>query len=358
MIRKTILQINPYVPGKPAEEVKRELGLTSVIKLASNENPYGPSTNAIKAMQEACQQVNVYPDASSYQLKKAIAAHYQIDEGNIFLGNGSDENIKMIAQAFLNPEEEVIVGTPSFSAYDFAGLLMDGVIKRVPLKNHHYQLQDILAQVTTKTKLIFICNPNNPTGTVVSQQQLTEFLDELPSHVIVALDEAYAEYVDMSEFPDSLEYVKQERQVIVLRTFSKIYGLAGTRIGYALSTKKITGYLERVREPFNVNLIAQAGAQVAIQDGEHIEMCHQKNREGLTYLKEQLASMGLSWVESQANFMLIDVKKHSKQVFEELMQLGIIIRPGYIWGLENYIRVTVGKPQENTAFIEALKKVL
>ncbi len=355
LIRKNILQIEPYVPGKPVEEVKRELGLSEIIKLASNENSFGPSPKAIEAMKEACEKINVYPDANSFELKSAIARHYQLNPNNIILGNGSDENIKMLAQAFLNPGEEILFGTPSFSAYDFAAKLMAGKGVAVPLREYTYDLKAMVERVTGKTKLIFICNPNNPTGTTVCRRQVEEMLDKLPPEIIVVFDEAYAEYVYQEDFPPTIDYLREGRNVVILRTFSKIYGLAGIRVGYGLAKTELIEYLERVREPFNTNLVAQKGALAAIEDQEHIAYCRQMNKQGMEYLINSLEELGLKCIPSQANFILANTPVNSKMLFGELLKLGMIIRPGYVWGLDNYIRVTVGTSEENEKFIAALK---
>lgn len=358
LIREGILAIRPYVPGKPIEEVKRELGLSEIIKLASNENSIGPSKRVIEVMQQACENINYYPDASGYQLKQAISSFCKVAPENIILGNGSDENIKMIAEAFLNPGEEVIFGNPSFATYDFAGKLMDGKIVMVPLKNFTYDLDGILASITDKTKIIIICNPNNPTGTMVPKEELDDFLARVPEQVIVILDEAYAEYVERPDYPDGISYIKEGKKVIVLRTFSKIYGLAGIRVGYGIADQELISYIERVREPFNVNLVAQAGAEEALADQEHVKYCREQNSAGVAYLTKELARLKLTWVESHTNFLLVNVNTDSKRLFEELLKLGVIIRPGFIWGLDNYIRVTVGTADENKKFIDALKKAL
>ncbi|MBS4026044.1 MAG: histidinol-phosphate transaminase [Clostridia bacterium] len=358
LIREAIMAIRPYVPGKPVEEVKREFGLTDIIKLASNENPVGPSKRVIQAMKEACEKINYYPDAGGYDLKQALAAFCGVEPENIILGNGSDENIKMVAEAFLNPGEEVILGSPSFPTYDYAGKLMAGKMVPVPLKNFTYDLEAILAKITDNTKIVIICNPNNPTGTMVTKEELTGFLAQVPEHVIVILDEAYAEYVEREDYPDGIEYFKQGKKVIVLRTFSKIYGLAGIRVGYGIADKELIGYIERVKEPFNVNVVAQAAAIVALEDQEHVNYCREENAKGLAYIEEELAKMGLTWVESHTNFLLVNVQADSRKLFDELLKLGVIIRPGFIWGLNEYIRVTVGTPAENQKFIEALSQAL
>jgi histidinol-phosphate aminotransferase len=356
--REAIMAIRPYVPGKPVEEVKRELGLTDIIKLASNENPVGPSKRVIQAMQEACEKINYYPDAGGYELKQALAAFCGVEPENIILGNGSDENIKMVAEAFLNPGEEVVLGSPSFPTYDYAGKLMGGKMVQVPLKDFTYDLDAILARITANTKIVIICNPNNPTGTMVTKDELAVFLERVPEHVLVILDEAYAEYVERDDYPDGIEYFKQGKKVVVLRTFSKIYGLAGIRVGYGIADRELIGYIERVREPFNVNAVAQAAAVVALKDQEHVNFCREENTKGLAYILGELAKMGLSWVDSHTNFLLVNVKTDSKRLFDDLLKLGIIIRPGFIWGLDEYIRVTIGTPAENRKFIEALAKAL
>lgn len=360
LARPSIFGIKPYVPGKPIEEVERELGLKyeEIIKLASNENPLGPSPRAVAALQEAVATLNLYPDSNCFNLKNVLAARLGVGFENLIIGNGSDELLKLIAEAFLNPGEEVIYGVPSFVEYEFVTRVMGGVIVEVPLKNLTYDLEAMADKITSRTKLIFVCNPNNPTGTIVTRGEVEEFLSRVPEEVIVVFDEAYYEYVDAEDYPQTIEYVRQGRRVIVLRTFSKIYGLAGLRIGYGIAPAEIIECLMRVREPFNVNTLAQVAARAALEDEEHLDRSRRVNREGKEYWYRELKNMGLEFAPTQGNFMFIRVGVSGQEVTERLMRRGIIVRPAGIFGFSEYIRVTMGTPEQNERFISNLREVL
>ncbi|NLC07978.1 MAG: histidinol-phosphate transaminase [Syntrophomonadaceae bacterium] len=358
LARPSILEIKPYFPGKPIEEVERELGLTDVIKLASNENPLGPSPQAVAAIKKAAEKVNFYPDSNCFYLKENLAKHLGIDPGMLIIGNGSDELLKLIAEAFLNEGEEVICGNPSFSEYDFVTQIMAGKMIQIPLQNLTYDLRSIADRITPSTKLIFICNPNNPTGTIVTYQEVEEFMKRVPDDVLVIFDEAYYEYVTDPEFPDSLKYIHQGRRVIVLRTFSKIYGLAGLRVGYGIATPDIIDCLMRVREPFNVNSIAQAGALAGLADQVWIKQAKEVNTQGRDYLYRELTAMDLEYAPTQGNFIFINVKTDGVEVGQRMMRAGVIVRPGNIFGYPEYIRVTIGTKEQNERFIKVLRQVL
>lgn len=358
LARPTVLTIKPYVPGKPIEEVERELGITNVIKMASNENPLGPSPKAIAAMAETAKKAQLYPDGNCYYLKQVLAQKLGVDIDNLIVGNGSDEIIKLLAEAFLNPDEEVLTGNPSFSEYIYATSLMGGKAVLIDLKDYTFDLEKMAEAITDKTKLIFICNPNNPTGTINTKAELDAFMAKVPEDVIVVFDEAYFEYVDAKDYPDTMEYIRAGRKVIILRTFSKIHGLAGLRIGYGIASPEFLAVLNRVREPFNVNLLAQEAALASLQDDNHIEQSRAVNYEGKAYLYKEFARMGLKYVPTQANFIFVDVQKDSKEVFQAMMKKGVIIRTGDIFGLPTHIRVTVGKPEENERFIKTLEEVI
>ncbi len=356
--REAIMAIKPYVPGKPVEEVERELGITDVIKLASNENPLGPSPAAVETLQETAAKVYLYPDGNCYYLKEALVEHTGFAADSIIVGNGSDEIIELIAKTFINPGEEAVVADPTFSEYDFAVKLMGGKTVFVPLKDQTHDLEGMLAAVTEKTKLIFICNPNNPTGTIVKREAVEELLSRLPGHVIAVFDEAYYEYVEDADYPQTVDYVREGHNVIVLRTFSKIYGLAGLRVGYGISRPDIIALLYRVKEPFNVNLPAQAAAIAALKDKEHLEKSRAVNAKGRDYLYRELEKRGLYYQPTNANFIWMDVKADSQQVFAKLLRRGVIVRTGDIFGAPSMLRVTIGTPEENKRFIAALDEVL
>jgi histidinol-phosphate aminotransferase len=358
LARPCILEIRPYVPGKPIEEVERELGLKDIIKLASNENQLGPSAKAVEAMKKEVEKVNFYPDSNCFYLKEALALNVGMAPENIIIGNGSDELLKLIAEAFLKEGEEVIFGNPSFSEYEFVTRVMNGKMVEVPLKNLTYDLDAIAEKITSQTKLIFVCNPNNPTGTIVTRKEVADFMAVVPEDVLVVFDEAYFEYATDLEYADGLEYVRQGRRAIVLRTFSKIYGLAGLRIGYGLATADIIDCLMRVREPFNVNSVAQAGALAGLEDQEWVQLAKQVNTEGRDYWYRELSSMGLDFAPTQANFLFINLRTSGAEVAQRLMQNGVIVRPGHFFGYPEYIRVTMGTKEQNERFIHVLRQVL
>lgn len=356
--RPQIMLIKPYVPGKPAEEVERELGISGAVKLASNENPLGPSPLAMEAMQKTVAKVSFYPDGNCYYLKEALSRHWDMPPESFIIGNGSDEVIKLIAEAFLNEGEEAVVAHPSFSEYDFAVKIMGGITVQVPLKDYIHDLPAMAAAVTSETKLVFICNPNNPTGTMVGKNEVAALLDELPEHVITVLDEAYCEYVTDPSYGESLDFVREGRNVIVLRTFSKIYGLAGLRIGYGVARLSLIGSLLRVKEPFNVNMMAQTAALAALADTGHVEKSRQLNEEGKQYLAKEFERLGLFYTTTHANFIWVCVGVDCKQLFAKLLRRGVIVRTGDIFGAPDVIRVTIGTPDQNRRFICELAAVL
>ena len=358
LYREEILDIKPYVPGKPVEEVKRELGISDVIKLASNENPLGPAPAAVRVLQEMAGSVSVYPDGNCYYLKEALAEKLGVLPANLIIGNGSDEIIKMIAEAFLNEGEEAIVAEPTFSEYDFAAKIMGGHTVVVPTKEFTFNLSAMAEAITEKTKLIFICNPNNPTGTIVRQSDVQAFLQRVPEHVITVFDEAYYEYVTDESYPNTLAFVQEGRNVIVLRTFSKIYGLAGLRIGYGVSTPALIDLLNRVKEPFNVNLLSQAAAQAALSDIEHLQRSRQINEKGKAYLYNEFKRLGLPFMPTHANFVWVQVRADSQQVFAKMLRRGVIVRTGDIFGAPDFLRITIGTREQNKRLIDTLCAVL
>ncbi|MCX8053013.1 MAG: histidinol-phosphate transaminase [Armatimonadetes bacterium] len=358
LCRKCILRLTPYVPGKPIEEVKRELGIDNVIKLASNENPLGPSPKALEAMRAALENVGQYPEGSCYELRHAVAKHLGVQPDMLIFGSGADEVIHYIGIALLDAEDEIVQAHPSFVQYCAAATLMDCPAHLVPLKNWTHDLDAMLAKVNERTKLFFISNPNNPTGTIVWADEVERVLDALPKRCVMVLDEAYYEYVDDPAYTRSIEWVRQGRNVIVLRTFSKIYALAGLRIGYGVAPAHLIELLERVRLPFNVNSVAQAGAVASLQDPHQVVRTREQNQRSKSYIYEELDKMGLPYTPSQANFVWIDVQRDCKQVFTELMKRGVIVRTGDIFGAPTHIRVTTGTDEQNERFVSTLREVL
>ena len=356
--RPEVFSLKPYSPGKPVEEVERELGITGVIKLASNENPLGPSPLAVARVEAALKKLNMYPDGAYYYLRQALSRHYRLSEDAFLVGNGSDELLRLITETFVNPGDEVLYGVPSFSEYGFMALVMGGKCVEVPVKDMRFDLPAMREKITDRTKIVYICNPNNPTGSIVGRSETDEFMKSIPEDVLVVFDEAYFEYVTDQDYVSGLEYLAQGKNVIVLRTFSKIYGLAGLRIGYGITTPEIAGAVNRVREPFNVNLLAQTAAVGALEDKEHLQKSRELNIIGRDYLYQEFSRMGLPYVPTEANFIFVDVKRECRPLFNALLKEGVIVRTGDIFGFPTYIRVTIGKPEENQRFIAALQKVL
>ncbi len=357
-IKSNILGIQPYVPGKPIEEVKRELGLTSVIKLASNESPFGPSPKVLRAMRAAAASVNRYPDGGCFYLRQALAKKWKLDPGQILFGNGSDEIIVMAIRAIVSPGEEVIVAKPSFLIYEIASRIEGATVRAVPLKNLRYDLPAMRAAVTPKTKIIFIGNPDNPAGTYVNDSELREFVAAVPENILIFVDEAYYEFVSAKDYPDSLQLVRSRGNVLVTRTFSKMYGLAGLRVGYGMGPRGLIAALERIREPFNINSIAQAAALACLADGAYYRRIARQIAAEKKVLCRGLKKLGVDYKESFTNFILIDLKKDSTQVAQALLKKGVIVRDMNFWGLKNFIRVTVGTKAENGKLLKTLKEVL
>jgi histidinol-phosphate aminotransferase len=360
IVRKAIQDLSPYVPGKPAEELERELGIKNAIKLASNENPLGPSKKAAAVLTKGSfKNLHRYPEGSGRLLREALAEKYKISPDQVILGNGSDEIMDLAAKTFLEPGDEALMGDLTFAIYQISVTAHHGVGIRVPLREGRYDLDRLTQHLTPKTRLIFLCNPNNPTGTMVSQRELVRFLDRLPAGVIVILDEAYAEYATSPDFPDSVGLLKQGRPLIVLRTFSKIYGLAGLRIGYGISQREMVEYLNRVRLPFNTNSLAQAAAVAALGDEAHLTKSVRLNEDGKALLAKALDELGLRRYPTQANFIYLEVPPEGRgqagrSVYEGLLREGVIVR--HI--KERWLRVSIGKPSENRRFVRTLKKVL
>ena len=358
LIRKSVLAVNPYVPGKPIEETKRQLGLKEVIKLASNENSWGASPKAIRAIKRSLLGVNRYPDAQGFYLKKRLARFFGLVPENFVLGNGSDELIDVIIKTFLEADENIITSEGTFLEYQIIAQVNERKIKKASLRYFKYDLNAILKLVDKKTKLIFIANPNNPTGTYVTKDEVAEFIKALPESVIVVFDEAYDAFIDVDDFPSSLSYLKKKKNVIILRTFSKAYGLAGLRLGYAIAAPELVTYLERIRQPFNVNLLAQVAGLAALEDKDFLNKTRRLTLEGKDLIYQELSKMGLGFVPSVANFILIDVGRDSREVFKACLKFGVIIRDMAQYGLVNFIRVTIGTQKENRRFLRVLRKVM
>jgi histidinol-phosphate aminotransferase len=353
-VHPDIQSLTPYVPGKPIEELQRELGLTRVIKLASNENPLGPSPKAVAALAGGAETLHRYPDGGAYRLRQAIADRWKVTSDQVILGNGSDEILGLLARTFLSPGDEAVMADHTFVIYKMEVVAAHGRPVVVPLIHETHDLEGMARAVTPRTRLFFVCNPNNPTGTMVSAEAVRRLMATLPEHVIVVFDEAYLEYVRSPQFPDTIAYVNQGRHAIVLRTFSKIYGLAGLRIGYGITTPEICNFLNRVRPPFNANSLAQRAALAALTDDEHVAKSRAINETGMEQVEGGLRALDFTPIPSQANFLYFDVRRDGRQVFDALLREGIIVR--HIEG--RMLRVTIGQRDENTAFLQALKKVV
>ncbi len=353
-VHPDIASLSPYVPGKPIEELQRELGLTRVIKLASNENPLGSSPKALTALREGSSALHRYPDGGAFRLREALANHWKVTLDHVILGNGSDEILGLLARTFLAPGDEAVMADQTFVIYKMEVTAAHGKPVVVPLKQWRHDLRAMADAVTDRTRLLFLCNPNNPTGTMVTADEVELLLSRVPAHVVVVFDEAYFEYVRSQQFPDSMAYVRQGRNVIVLRTFSKIYGLAGLRIGYGVATEEIISFLNRVRPPFNANSLAQRAALAALGDEEHVARSRAVNEAGMRQTVNGLSSLGFTPIPSEANFVYVDVGRDGRAVFEALLREGIIIR--HIEG--PMVRVTIGLEEENREFLAALKRVI
>ncbi len=357
LVRPNLLAIKPYVPGRTIADVQKEFALQDVVKLASNENPLGPSPKAIQAIQDLLSELNRYPDGATQDVRQAIAQHIQVEPHQVFVGNGSDEIIKMIAETFLQPGDEMIVPYPSFAQYNFGAQVMGAQVISVPLtQEFQYDFAAMREHITARTKLIYVCSPNNPTGTWATHSDVKDFLEDLPNHVIVVLDEAYVEYVNSPDPLQSLVFIAEGKTVLSLRTFSKMYGLAGLRVGYALGNPELIRYLHQVREPFNVNAVAQVGAAAALLDHEYVTRCREVNEAGRMQYYSGLEKLGVQYIPTQGNFLLVKVG-NGIRVFEDLERHGVIVRAGFL-GLDEYVRISIGTEEENRRCLDALAQVL
>ncbi len=358
--RDAVYKLPEYVPGKSVQEVQQEFGLDHVIKLASNENPLGPSSKAVKALISAVQTINIYPDGKAGLLREKLADFYGMKEQEIVLGNGSDELIHLLTFAFLRTGDEVLIAHPSFAMYKISVEAAGARAVRVELDSDlKIDLNALSEALTSKTRMVILCNPNNPTGLILHKQEVNDFLSKLPDDVLTVFDEAYYEFVEDTDYADGLSFLKNGINCVILRTFSKVYGLAGLRIGYMLAKQEICSVMERVRSPFNVNSLAQKAAAAALDDQEHVKKVLFNNHEQKCYLYEELARMKLTWLPSESNFIFIDISStglSGKDIFNSLLRRGVIIRTGF--DKPDWIRVTVGLPEENSLFIKELGRLL
>lgn len=355
LLNPEVINIKPYSPGKPICELARELGLSNIIKLASNENPLGPGPKAIQAINTELGEVARYPVGDAFELRHKLAQHLEVDPEQITFGNGSNEVLTLIAKAFLNPDVEVIFSQYAFIVYKIASQLTGAKIIETPARNWGHDLEAMQNAITTKTRLIFIANPNNPTGTLLKTKQLKQFIENIPDNIIVVVDEAYHEYVQDPEYQSAINWMKQHPNLIITRTFSKAYGLAGLRIGYSISHPEIAKVLNAIREPFNVNHLAQVAAHASLDDKDHVAKSIEINNQGMQQLQHGFDDLGIEYIPSQANFITINVAQPAIEIYEQLLHQGIIVRPLNGYNMPNSLRTTIGLPDENKALLNAMK---
>ena len=358
-IKDQLKQLKPYQPGKPIEEVKKEYQLDKIVKLASNENPFGCSVHAREAIQAELEHLAIYPDGYSASLRTELAEFLQVSEKQLIFGNGSDELVQIIARAFLDQHTNTVIPSPSFPQYRHNAVIEHAEIREVPLlEGGAHDLKGMLDEMDENTKVVWVCNPNNPTGNHLSESELVAFLDEVPAHVLVVIDEAYFEYVRAEDFPNSLSLLHNYQNVIVLRTFSKAYGLAALRVGYGIASEELITAIEPAREPFNTSRIAQAAARAAIKDQDFIQSCRQKNEAGLKQYQDFADCFGLYIYPSQTNFVLIDFKRDADELFNALLKKGYIVRSGKALGFPTSLRITVGTKEQNEEILSTLADLL
>lgn len=358
LIRPTVLKIRPYKPGKPIEEVQRELGLVEVLKLASNENPLGPCQKSVEAIRSYLPNIHLYPDGGCYALKQELAKRFSMPTECVLTGSGSCELIELIGNVLLDRGDEVIFAEPSFIMYRIVAMSCNAHIETVPLKGYTHDLPAMADKIRPRTKLIYVANPNNPTGTLVCQDEVDEFMSRVPERVVVVMDEAYFEYNVDGTFPETLKFLRAGRKVAILRTFSKIHGLAGLRVGYGFAPEWLIDSIDRVRRPFHVNALAQVAALAALSDDTHVRRSQETNEIGKRYLYGAFSEMGIDYVPTSANFILFDVGQSSTEVYEKLLALGVIVRPMAVWGYNTKLRTTIGTQDQNEKLVKALKQIL
>lgn len=356
--KKSLQNITPYVPGKPIDEVKRELRLKSVVKLASNENPYPPPANVLNAIRKAAGDINRYPDGGCFHLRSELAKCLKVKPNQIIFGNGSDEVIVFAVRTFVGAGDEVVIAQPSFLIYDIASRVEGARIKSVPLKDFRYDLASMKKAVTKRTKIIFLGNPDNPSGMYFTEKEIKTFMRGLRGDILVFIDEAYYEYVDQKDYVDSIKLLRQYPNLIVTRTFSKMYGLAALRIGYGVASESIIDAMNRVREPFNVTTLSQVAALACLKNKKHFKQVAAEVKKQRQWVVAQIEALGLKSVKSFTNFILIKVPSDSTKISQALLKKGVIIRDMAGWGMKGFIRVSIGTARENKILIKALRDVV
>ena len=350
--------LQPYQPGKPAEALERELGITNIIKLASNENPHGPSPVVAAAITDVLSGLSRYPDGSGYSLKQALSERLGVGKSQITLGNGSNDVLDLVTRAFVDPGQQVVVAEHAFAVYSLSAKSVNAQLVVVPARDFGHDLEAMAAAVTPSTRVVFVANPNNPTGTYQASASVEEFLEVLPTTVVTVVDEAYFEYVKDRNYPDGVELLSRFPNLIVVRTFSKAYGLAGLRVGYAMASEQITEALNRVRYPFNVNSLALVAAEAALNDESFVVECVYENQRGLKQLESGFSELDLEWIPSVANFICVRVGANATKIFDSMLRQGVIVRPVANYGLTEHLRISVGLDQENRRALHALKIAL
>ncbi|HTL71481.1 MAG TPA: histidinol-phosphate transaminase [Candidatus Eisenbacteria bacterium] len=357
--RENLSRVKTYQPGKPLEELEREYGIKNAVKMASNENALGPSPKALKAVRARLKSLHRYPDGGCFYLRKKLSARLRVAPEELVFGNGSDELLVMAVRAFVKEGDEVVIADPTFLIYEIATQVENASVVKVPMRYFRYDLEAMKKKIGPRTKIVFIANPDNPVGTYVQAGELSAFLKEVPRRVVVVLDEAYYEFAASKPgYPDSLRLLKSHENLVVTRTFSKAYGLSGLRIGYAVARGPVAAALNKVREPFNVNLLAQVAAEAALDDRKHLRRTLRMVEEGRLYLAAEFKKLAIPTVDTATNFILADLRRDAQGVYEALLRKGVIVRAMNAWGMKNFIRVTIGKRAENKRFVEALKETL
>lgn len=357
-VRNEVLSLNSYPAGRPISEVKRDFGIDEVFKLASNENPLGCSPKVGKVLLETCNEMNLYPDASVFELKHAIAMKFGVDPGCVFCSSGLDLLIRIICMTVVDKGDESITGEVSFSRYDDGVKLMGGRVVHVPMKDFALDVEGMVNAITQRTKIIWFCNPNNPTGTMITGDEIEKALPRIPENVLIVMDEAYGEFAEGEDYPECLRYIDRFHNLVVLKTFSKAYGLAGLRVGYGICSSELVKYFNAVGGPFDVNLAAQYAAVAALGDADFVAKTREINSEGKRYLYSRFENMGLSYIPSEANFIAVNVNCDDRHIYSELLKRGVIVKPGSSLGMPGFLRVSIGSMRENRIFIDTLKSLL
>lgn len=359
LFRKELSSLRPYVPGKPIEEVQREYGIEEVVKLASNENQLGPSPKAVEAVRREVENINIYPDPGSMELRQKLAEKYGLEVDNIVVGNGGEQLLQVIAQTFINPGDELVTSDTTFTILGIWVDHLGGKNIVVPMDGYKQDFKGYVEKITDNTKLIYVCNPNNPLGNIMTKDEVEYLVDNVPDDIVIIFDEAYYDFAKVNpDYPETVEILKKRPNTVILRTFSKVTGIAGLRVGYVFTSKEIATEMSKVKGTFNVNRLAQAAALGALEDEEHIRKTVELNYKSLSMMEEAFEELGLEYIKSNANFVFVNTNKDSKAVSQDLLKRGIVIKAGDIWGWNTWLRVSTGTVEQTEKFVVALKEVL